>query len=252
VNNKNKLYQDLVKKRKTCDSCVSKCFKNQSETKFDTNEIGNWTTWANDLDADIMIIGQDYANESTFNKDLGRIETKELTNNSSAIDYTTVTNYYLRELTKFIGFDIMVPPDKLKREESNGKVFLTNSVLCLKAGSMSKSIPQSVYEKCGEKFLKPTIDIVKPKVIITLGATATKAVITAYSATIGNSKELLRSNFKTIFNNGAIEIKDTNMIIAPVYHTGILGQNNRKKIDTSDNNKFDLMKEDWAKIKELI
>jgi uracil-DNA glycosylase family 4 len=249
---KQESYRRLIEARKGCSLCTLNGFKNQSQTKFDFDEIGNWTSWSNNLDADIMIVGQDYADEYTFNRDSGKIETKVLTNDSLAKEYTTVTNYYLRELTKSIGYDIGIPTENIK-----AKVFLTNSVLCIKSDPtkervMSKSIPQSVYKNCGSSFLKPTIDIVQPKVIIALGSTATNAIIRAFSDKIEGSDELLRSNFTTIFKNGALKIKDSNMVVVPVYHTGILGQNNRKKIDSSDKNRFELMKEDWAKIKELL
>lgn len=247
-------YQNLINKRKTCILCKANHFKNQSETDYDFDEIGNWTTWSNNLDADIMIVGQDYSDTFTFERDKGVIEVKELNDSSLANEYTTVTNYYLRELTKLIGYDIGIPTKK-----SNAKVFLTNSVLCLKHGEldekarvMSKSIPTSVYKKCGTEFLKPTIEIVQPRVIVTLGATATKAVINAYSDDIDNSKKLLASSFSTIFKDGKIIIKNTNSIIFPVYHTGMLGQNNRKKNDESEKSGFELMKEDWLKIKKLV
>lgn len=247
-------YQNLIDKRKTCTLCQNNNFKNQSKTDYDFDEIGNWTTWSNNLDADIMIVGQDYSDTFTFERDKGVIEVKELNDTSLANEYTTVTNYYLRELTKLIGYDIGIPTKK-----SNAKVFLTNSVLCLKHGEldqkarvMSKSIPISVYKKCGTEFLKPTIEIVQPRVIITLGATATKAVINAYSDYIDNSKKLLASSFSTILKKKTIKIKNSNSIVFPVYHTGMLGQNNRKKNDSSEISGFELMKQDWLKIKQLI
>lgn len=243
-------YQDLVKDRKNCSLCFEKKFINQSEIKngeFDTCEIGNYSTWANSLNAEVIIVGQDYANQEIFIRDKGDIEPKTLDENSSPNDYSTATNYYLRELTKEIGFDIGLPT-----KTSSQKIFLTNAVLCLKQGNMSASVPDEVFKNCGTKFLNPLVEIISPKVIIPLGFTATKATILAFSNKIENSNELIKKSFKELFRIGKIQIKDSLVCIFPVYHPGKLGQLNRRKIENSQENGFELMKQDWEKIKKEL
>ncbi|MCD8451435.1 uracil-DNA glycosylase family protein [Tenacibaculum dicentrarchi] len=240
-------YNDLVEKRKECFKCKEYGFLNQSETEFDTIEIGNWSTWANNLNADILIIGQDYADQKTFNRDLGKIETKELDENSLSKDYSTVTNFNLRELSKIIDYDIGLP-----NKNSEKKIFLTNSVLCLKSGAMNASIPNKVYKNCSSSFLIPLIKILSPKIIITLGSTATKATITAFKDRIINSKKLINGNFSNTFKESPIKINNSKVLIFPVYHPGSLGQSNRQRIDNEKRNGFELQKADWLTIKEFL
>lgn len=248
--NKTLEYQVLVTKRKQCTICIEKQFINQSKISkgvFDKDEIGNYSTWANNLDAEIIVVGQDYSNQEIFIRDKGEIEPKNLDENSVSKDYSTATNFYLRELTKELRLDLGLPT-----KTSNQKIFLTNAVLCLKGGNMNDSIPNSVYKNCGTQFLKPLIEIILPKVIITLGSTATKSTILAFSDKIENSNELLKKPFKDIFINGRIQIKNSSVYIYPVYHPGKLGQVNRQKVEKSKENGFELMKKDWKKINEFV
>lgn len=62
-------------------------------------------------------------------RDKGRIEPKPLTDAAKANDYSTATNFYLRELTKLIGRDIGLPTGNTGRG-----IFITNAVLCVKPG----------------------------------------------------------------------------------------------------------------------
>lgn len=244
---KQQKYKQLVSKRKECFKCSEYNYLNQSETDFDTCEIGNWSTWANNLNADVVIVGQDYADIKTFVRDLGKIETNKLNNENLPKDYSTLTNYNLRELSKIIGYDIGLPT-----ESSKEKIFLTNAVLCLKRGSMNSSINNKVVENCSESFLYPLLNIISPKIIITLGAVATKSTILAFKDRIENSKTLIRDNFSNIFNESPIKISNTEMLIFPVYHPGRLGQINRKRIDNEKRNGFELQKKDWSVITNFL
>tara|TARA_R110001592_G_scaffold52689_2_gene161647 strand:- start:946 stop:1710 length:765 start_codon:yes stop_codon:yes gene_type:complete len=249
--NKKTQYQLLVQKRKSCFDCkeLTGGFVNQSCTDFDTNEIGNFSMWANNLDAEVVIIGQDCSNQETFNNDEGEIQpiNDKWKNGDEINKYATITNYYLRELTKELGLDLGLPT-----EQSNNKIFLTNAVLCLKNGGMNASIPKGVYKTCGENFLKPLIEIIKPKAIITLGKTATEALILAFNDKINNSKEISKKSFKEIFKTGKFKIEGQNIYVFPVYHPGRFGQMNRKKGVNTDGTGFDLQKEDWKVIKGFI
>ena len=69
-------YQALVNLRKKCRACEVLDYKNQSVLNdrdgrnFDTEEIGNLTTWANDLNADLMVVAQDFSNQEIYLRDL--------------------------------------------------------------------------------------------------------------------------------------------------------------------------------------
>src|SRR4051794_35762952 len=66
--------------------------------KYDSNEIGPWTRWANDLDADLMVVGQDWGDERYF------LVNKGLDNPNNP------TNRSLRELLEFVGRPVPPPP----------------------------------------------------------------------------------------------------------------------------------------------
>ncbi len=245
--NKKENYLNLVSQRKQCDRCKNKGFVNQSHADYahwDTNEIGNMSMWANNLNAQVIIVAQDYADIETYKRDEGTIQGKKDIKDGDVKDYATETNYYLRELTKILNLDIGLPTVTSKKE-----LFITNSVLCMKQGAMNAPIPESVYENCGRNFLKPLIEIIAPKIIITLGATATKAVIAAYMGEIAEGKEILRKNFSDIFKaHNPIIANNGTLKLFPVYHPGRLGRINRKKMDPEKRNGWELQKADWAKI----
>lgn len=58
--------QALVQKRKQCRLCrgVTNC----SEFPQDSDQIGPWSLWHGDLDADILLVGQDWGDVDLFNK----------------------------------------------------------------------------------------------------------------------------------------------------------------------------------------
>lgn len=243
---KEKIYKKLVDRRINCFKCDN--FLNQSKTKYDSCEIGNWTKWANNLYADVVIVGQDYANQEIFLRDEGKIETKNLTEKSLPKDYSTKTNYNLRELSKVIGYDLGLPNKQTKKN-----IFLTNAVLCLKEGEMNAKIPDEVYRNCSNEFLKPLIELISPKVIIALGKTATKSTLMAFKDKIGDSDKLIKSTFSELFDKEVFQIEETKMVIIPVYHPGSLGQANRKKLSKEKNKKgLELQKEDWLKITRYL
>lgn len=242
-------YIELVKKRKNCHVCGEK-FKNQSHwPKYDTDQIGNWSTWANNLDAEIVIVGQDYASQCEFNQGKGKIDNKENVVKEDKSSFTTATNYFLIKLVEILGYNLDVPT-----KHSNTKIFLTNSVLCMKEGPMNAPIPTSVYKNCGKNFLKPLVDIIQPKAVITLGKEATRAAIRAFL----DKKEasaLLKLSFNNLFlENRVIYPSNNSVRIFPVYHSGPLGQKNRKVHDPiakdGDLSGWELQQVDWRKIKE--
>ena len=66
---KEEQYNALVEKRKACKKCSNCGLINPSQIesgKFDSDEIGPWTRWHGNLNADVMIIGQDWGREAEF------------------------------------------------------------------------------------------------------------------------------------------------------------------------------------------
>jgi uracil-DNA glycosylase len=83
----------------------------------------------------------------------------------------------LRRLLGSIGIEIAAPA---ATDAGGGIVFLTNAVLCLKDGGMHAKIRPEWFTNCGARFLGPTIDLIAPKVVISLGEWAYRATTSAY------------------------------------------------------------------------
>jgi DNA polymerase len=122
--------------------------------------------WQGNLNADLLIVGQDWGDAEYFAAKRGRDSAASQTNN------------ILRALLGSIGIDIQ-PPDPA--DAGGGAIFLTNAVLCLKDGGMQAKVRPEWFANCGVRFLRPTIDLIAPKVVVTLGQWAYRAVTAAYS-----------------------------------------------------------------------
>jgi DNA polymerase len=166
-------YQSLVLKRQGCQLCDG-VLTNPANTDFDTNEIGPYSVWQHNLDADLLIVGRDWGDIGTFNKLLGK--------NAPGIGaYEFQMDKWLQEYLDMICIPIGHP---LNPRQST--VFLTNAVLCLKK-SASDLIKESWLKNCGSNFLKPLIEIIKPKkLILTLGKDAYEIVMRLYDQVPGN------------------------------------------------------------------
>jgi uracil-DNA glycosylase family 4 len=138
-------------------------------------------------------------------------------------------NETLCKLLESIGFDIERP---LPQDSGGGALFLTNAVLCLKReGGMQGATKPKWFMNCAP-FLRRTIEIVRPKVIVTLGEGAYQAIATLYK-------------LKPLPFRGAVDIKDgfelpNGIRLFPVYHCGARILNTHRKLTQQT--------EDWKKI----
>lgn len=240
-------YQDLVVERKKCVACSETGYLNQAKLGFDTAQIGNYSTWANDLNADLMIVAQDFSNHEIYARDKGRIEPKPLTDAAKANDYSTATNFYLRELTKLIGRDIGLPTGNTGRG-----IFITNAVLCVKPGAMNAANPAPVITNCGTRFLKPLVDIVEPEVIVTLGVVPARSVLKAYLVNNPALVALLKLPFGELFKQGPIALEPKGPLLFPMYHPGRLGQVGRQRAEPNNGSGWELMQEDWQRLRAAL
>ncbi len=159
-------YMILAKSRKACRLCNGLINPSMySGGVFDTAHIGPWSQWQGNLDARLLIVGQDWGDTSYFEKYKGR----DIDNNPS--------NKTLRELLASIGIEIDPPS---AAEHSHESVFLTNAILCLKDGGLGAPVKSSWFNNCGRHFLRPTIDIVSPKVVVSLGKHAFESIRQLY------------------------------------------------------------------------
>lgn len=135
------------------------------------------------------------------------------------------TNKNLIELIKVLNIDIGTPSNPNK----SAPVLFTNAIFGIKDNGMSSKVKDSWGKECTKVFLEPLIEIIKPKIIITLGKYAFKSVKDLYKL-----KE--EPVLKNLINKNPIRVD--NKIIFAFYHCGGLGLANRK---------LELQKEDWNK-----
>jgi len=242
---KKKVYNKLVKERKACTICEVYGYCNPSKTKYNINEIGPYTKWANDVNADVLIIAQDFADQASYDKFKGTVQLKKIKDLDNFKEYDTITNFNLRELTK------QVPSIKLGAPSigNSTNVFITNSVLCMKKGEMSTSINSKVSTNCGRQFLKPLIELIQPKVIVTLGKEAAVSVLKQYMFKNPELLKTTRGSFSEIFKSSPYTLGDK-LKLYTLYHPSQLGVNNRNKIESDkDKPRLYFMEKDWKGIK---
>jgi len=173
--NKQRAYRQLVQKRQKCRLCQELTNPSSIDSgRYELGHIGPWTTWQGNLDAKLMVIGQDWGVKRIF------VETKGLEpfSGNYKIYRKNNTNETLRKLLTSVDIDIELPEGKV----TTGVIFLTNAILCFKPGEdLQSKVKLEWYYNCGPQFLKPLIDIVEPRVVVTLGEYAFKTLKHTYN-----------------------------------------------------------------------
>jgi hypothetical protein len=215
---KEELYKNLVDKRKKFK--FPEGLKNPSEIEngiYDKeDQIGPWSKWQGNLNAEIMLIGQDWGSEKYY------LDYKGNHKDSS------ITNSRMKEAFELIGIKIGYPSSP----NHDAPCFFTNVVLGLKQGNKSNPIKGKWVKEHAEEFLVPNIEIIDPKIIITLGKPAYESIANIYG--------LQKENLAQIIDKNPFKLNDGKLLFA-MYHCSPLGCINRD---------WELQKKDWAKIKE--
>ncbi len=218
---KKELYNDLVEKRKR--HIFPEGLSNPVNLNYDCSEIGAWTQWQGNLDAKILVIGQDWGDVNYFNDNKG----KDRDDNP--------TNKNLKNLFCQLGFDIGLPNNPVKQP-----IFFTNAILGIKGDSqkkqMSGSVKTSWIKDSNDHFTKELISIIQPKIIITLGAMPLYAMKLLYSKSISSEK------LGILIDKNPIQLEKGIQLFA-FYHCGGLGLANRK---------LENQLKDWQKAKSII
>src|SRR5262245_27360720 len=119
-------YDGLVRERKACRACERETENGRGLVnpsvcdagRYDSDHIGPWSRWQGQLDATVMVVGQDWADVGTFERCQGRDDLEGPPN---------PTNTTLLQLLRSAGVDCTPGGDG-----GRGPVFLTNAILCLK------------------------------------------------------------------------------------------------------------------------
>lgn len=188
--------------------------------------VNRWNIWQGDLDADIMLIGQDY----------GQKEDGPALEVCSFADTTNPTDKRLKDLFKFsFGWDI---------DTDNAPLFFTNMANCYRKNRTSGGIHSAWLPICANKFMERLIRIVQPKIIIVLGRIAFESLHSMEGLMVNcvDPLEKGKDSFSEMIKHSyRIDLDGTTIGVFPVFHPGSNSQINRT---------FDEQVTDWKRIAE--
>ncbi|MBU3656340.1 MAG: hypothetical protein FGM23_08320 [Alphaproteobacteria bacterium] len=184
--------------------------------RYDTHDfVSPYSKTACNLDADVMLIGQDWSSEDRLNKGYSEVIAK------LGYDPTIPTNKNLKKLLKeFLNLDF-------------GDCYATNLFVFIKKNGMSGSIPKKDFVYCANKYTIEEIKIINPKIVICMGSNAFKIL-----------SKIMTGNEKTLKDyNDPIYDANSGAHIIGVYHPGGQG--------TANAGGTEKVRERWAKIGEF-
>jgi DNA polymerase len=214
-------YNALVEARKACRACAG--LTNPSVCHggtFDRDEVGAWSRWQGNLDANLMVIGQDWGDVAWFVREAG------------CSTSTSQTNRTLVKLLGDAGFEVKLPCESSGR----GALFFTNAVLCLKEGGAQARVRDECFRNCGTRFLRPLIDLIRPRVVACLGERAYRAVLTSCGLRPGKFREAVESESPVDLPGG--------VSVFAVYHCGARILNTHRR--------FSAQRDDWRRIGKFL
>lgn len=192
----------------------------------DTPYINRWNLWQGNLDADIMVIGQDYGQlDDGSNYDLWKSGT-----------YTNFTDVSLKKL-----FDKAF---SINIDATDSPLFFTNMANCYRKQKTTGEMHSGWLPICSNKYMARLIKIIRPKIIIVLGRATFEALHCMEDLSVKCSDicitgkatyaEIIKHQYHILLDNFTIKV-------FPVYHPGANSQINRN---------FDEQLKDWKNIAE--
>lgn len=211
--------ENLFEELSICQKCTSLQRKNGRDCSlinfYKKKELAKkipsiWTDWASRLDSNIMIIGQDWGPYQDMEKLYQSYKKEETMKNWKCLieSEKSTTKKMLAKYLKTSAIEENFPLKDNFLED----IYITNAILCARRGNEYRgdNIDLKTSTKNCSLYLKRQIEIVKPKVIVTLGYYPLYSLSLAYSflvektltSTLEKTKEILLENF----------------IIIPLYH----------------------------------
>lgn len=221
-------YIDLCEDVRKCKICQdikftphiekSNCFIKDRKPN-DEVYVNRWNLLQNSLEAEIMVIGQDYG---------------------SCEENSFVTDDTLKNLfADVFGIDI---------EKKNAQLFFTNIANCYRKYKSTGSINKGCLSLCANKFMSRLINIVSPRVVIVLGQDTFNALAFCDKAKLICKNPIsknVNNNFATVikFDYSLLLEDEKEITVFPVYHPGANGRMNRT---------YEQQLEDWKRIFDFI
>ncbi len=164
---KKEAFEELLKLMSKCNKCTNFKCKEKSliniynDYNFGSNIPSIWTDWFNRLESKIMIIGQDWGPYNDMEK-LNSLLNEDKSNWKELIESEKSNTKKLLE-------------NYIKNSSNNkyslNDIFVTNAIMCARQGDnyRGNNIDLKKSTLNCSNFLLRQIEIVKPKVILTLG-----------------------------------------------------------------------------------
>ena len=178
----------------------------------DTPYVNRWNLWHGDLNADIMVIGQDYGTKENC-------ENLSLWNTD---DHSCATNKTLK--------DLFEKTFKMDIDAKNIPLFFTNIANCYRKNSTTGKMHPGWLPICANKFMGRLINIICPKIIIVLGRSAFEALYCMDELTVEccDPQKSGKNTFSEIIKRKyQIDLDGQKIAVFPVYHTGANAKRNR-------------------------
>lgn len=227
-------YKTLVEKFRTLGQLDSGLLNPHQVGGFRYDVINPWELWHNNLDAEIMLIGQDFCDSASLESNLASNWEKESMGqtNKQIIDFfSRLGERYTFKTVDYSPKEIQLP------------LFFTNAILGIKESlknqdgkeieGMSMPVKFSWFHK-SSCFLKELINIVQPRFIIAMGAVAYKAVCSI--------KECKPKKLENAIEEGPFKLNDGEILFV-VGHCSGLGKRNRSLLK---------QQKDWDRIGTII
>ena len=232
------LFRELAEDVAKCNVCAnmlvnphsvnSECLENDDHgLDTDTPYVNLWNLWQGDLDADIMVIGQDFGQKEDSDSFI------DVWKNGT---YTNATDVALRHLfSSAFGIDI---------DHSEVPLFFTNMANCYRKQKTTGGIHNGWLPICVHKYMARLINIVRPKVVIVLGQVAFEALFCMDGLTVKclNQDKASADKFSEKMQYSFwIQLGDEETRVFPVYHPGANSKRNRTLAE---------QEQDWIRIAE--
>ncbi len=165
------VYKDLVVARKACHLCQGLTNPADIECgRLDSDHVGPWSLWQGNLDARLMVVGQDWSDADYFVQHEGRPWPRNPTN-LALVDLIGIAGVQIGDAGSPVGCDV---------------AFFTNAILCLKGaeGGLQGKVQPSWFKNCNQ-FLRRQIEIVNPAVVVGLGELAYRAILRGFGLKCG-------------------------------------------------------------------
>jgi len=186
----------------------------------DSDHLGPWSLWHGNLDAELVVVGQDWGSLPYYLDDRGRDNDQE------------GTCSFFRTLLTAAGHD----PGPPSNPAPGLPLFFTNAVLGIRSGDQkSGSVPTRWIEN-DTGFLCDLLRIIQPRAVVTLGSTAYRAIAGIHGLAKG-------VKLSSLSGHGPICVQNEGFCLFPCFHPSALGRRNRSA---------DIQLEDWREIGRWI